>query len=135
MPRNAGSYLRSGAVERVFGRVLAYLVWIGLIRGHFYVLEVRGRKSGKTFTLPVDPIEFKGLHYLVLRPRQFQLGAQCPHSRRSRASPRDAPPPLCGARTSPRHALADPQSLSRPIRRRGAALLPRTQGVAGGSIQ
>jgi hypothetical protein len=65
MPRNTRSYLRSGAVERTFGRVLAYLVWIGLIRGHFYVLEVRGRKSGKTFTLPVDPIEFKGLHYLV----------------------------------------------------------------------
>ena len=65
MPRNARSYLRSGAVERVFGRVLAYLVWIGLIRGHFYVLEVRGRKSGKTFTLPVDPIEFEGRHYLV----------------------------------------------------------------------
>jgi hypothetical protein len=57
--------LRSGAVERVFGRVPAYLVWIGLIRGHFYVLEVRGRKSGKTFTLPVDPIEFEGRHYLV----------------------------------------------------------------------
>lgn len=65
MPRHTRSYLRSGAVERVFGRVLAYLVWIGLIRGHFYVLEVRGRKSGKTFTLPVDPIEFEGRQYLV----------------------------------------------------------------------
>lgn len=29
------------------------------------VLEVRGRKSGRTFTLPVDPIEFEGRRYLV----------------------------------------------------------------------
>ena len=65
MPRNAQSYLRPGAVERILGRVLACLVWIGLIRGHFYVLEVRGRKSGRTFTLPVDPIEVEGRRYLV----------------------------------------------------------------------
>ena len=65
MPANAQSYLRPGAVERIFGRVLACLIWIGLVRGHFYVLEVRGRKSGRTFTLPVDPIEFEGRRYLV----------------------------------------------------------------------
>jgi hypothetical protein len=62
---NAKSYLKPSTVERIFGRVLAFLVWIGLIRGHFYVLEVRGRKSGRTFTLPVDPIEFAGHRYLV----------------------------------------------------------------------
>ena len=27
-----------------------------LVRGHSYVLEVRGRKTGKTISLPVDPI-------------------------------------------------------------------------------
>ena len=62
---NAESYLKPSAVERIIGRVLASLVWIGLIRGHFYVIEVRGRKSGRTFTLPVDPIEFEGRRYLV----------------------------------------------------------------------
>jgi hypothetical protein len=51
---NARSYLRPGAGERVFGRILVFLVWIGLIRGHFYVLEVRGRKSGRRISLPVD---------------------------------------------------------------------------------
>jgi len=65
MPENSRSYLRPGAVERIFGRVLVCLVWIGLVRSHFYVLEVRGRKSGRTFTLPVDPIEFEGRRYLV----------------------------------------------------------------------
>ena len=65
MPENSRSYLRPGAVERIFGRVLVCLVRIGLVRSHFYVLEVRGRKSGRTFTLPVDPIEFEGRRYLV----------------------------------------------------------------------
>jgi hypothetical protein len=59
------SYLKPGAVERIFGRLLAFFVRIGLIRGHFYVLEVRGRRSGRTLTLPVDPIEFEGRRYLV----------------------------------------------------------------------
>jgi hypothetical protein len=62
---NAESYLKPNPAERFFGGVLAALVRVGLIRGHFYVLEVRGRKSGRTFTLPVDPIEFEGHRYLV----------------------------------------------------------------------
>ena len=52
-------------LDRLFGRLLAGLVWIGLIRGHFYVLEVRGRKSGRTISLPVDLLELDGRRYLV----------------------------------------------------------------------
>ena len=58
-------YLRPSAIERLFGRALAFLVWIGLIGGHFYVLEVRGRKSGKTISLPIDTLEFSARRYLV----------------------------------------------------------------------
>jgi hypothetical protein len=65
MPENAPAYLRPRAVEHVFGRVLTWLVWIGLIRGHFYVLEVRGRNTGRKISLPVDPIDFEGQRYLV----------------------------------------------------------------------
>ncbi|MGA7866453.1 MAG: hypothetical protein WCA23_21110, partial [Stellaceae bacterium] len=36
-----------------------------MIRGHFYILEVRGRSSGRTISNPVDPIEFEGHRYLV----------------------------------------------------------------------
>jgi hypothetical protein len=49
----------------MLGHTLAFLVWIGLIRGHFYVLEVRGRKTGKTISLPVDPLDLGGKRYLV----------------------------------------------------------------------
>jgi hypothetical protein len=56
---------RPGAGERLFGRALRFLVWLGVIRGHFFVLEVRGRRSGRTIALPVDPIELAGTRYLV----------------------------------------------------------------------
>jgi hypothetical protein len=65
MPENGPDYLRPTAADRIFGRTLAALVRIGLIRGHFYVLEVRGRKSGRTISLPVDPIDLEGRRYLV----------------------------------------------------------------------
>jgi hypothetical protein len=65
MSGNARSYLRPGAVERIFGRVLVSLIWSGVIRGHFYVLEVRGRKSGRAIWLPVDPLDLDGRRYLV----------------------------------------------------------------------
>ena len=92
MPRNPRSYLRSGAGERIFGRVLAYLVWIGS----------RGPRAKERQDIHAadGPDRARGAALPGLRPRQFQLGAQCPHIRRSRAGPRDAPP-LCDARTSP----------------------------------
>jgi hypothetical protein len=62
---SAQSHPKPGAVERIFGRLLTFFVRIGLIRGHFYVLEVRGRRSGRTISLPVDPIELEGRRYLV----------------------------------------------------------------------
>jgi deazaflavin-dependent oxidoreductase (nitroreductase family) len=65
MPESARNYLRPGAVERIFGRILVFLIRIGLVRGHFYVLEVRGRKSGRTISLPVDSIDLDGRCYLV----------------------------------------------------------------------
>jgi hypothetical protein len=65
MPEIAQNYLRPRIVEHWFGRVLTSLVWIGLIRGHFHVLEVRGRNSGKIISLPVDPLDFEGRRYLV----------------------------------------------------------------------
>jgi hypothetical protein len=65
MRGNARSYLRPNAVERILGHLLVVLIRIGLIRGHFYVLEVRGRKSGRTISLPIDPLDLEGHRYLV----------------------------------------------------------------------
>jgi len=65
MPAHSGRYLRPGGGERLFGRLLASLVRLGAVRGHFYVLEVRGRKTGRTISLPVDLLAVGGRCYLV----------------------------------------------------------------------
>jgi hypothetical protein len=65
MSENARHYLRPGAADRIFGRMLTALVRIGVVRGHFYVLEVHGRKSGKAISLPIDPLDLDGRRYLV----------------------------------------------------------------------
>lgn len=70
MPSDAAKFpqpkfLKLGAAERLFGQALVALVRVGLVRGHFYVLEVRGRKTGRVISLPVDPIEIGGKRYLV----------------------------------------------------------------------
>lgn len=65
MPVITQQYLRPSGAERLFGRVLTSLIRLGLIRGHFYVFEVRGRRTGRTLSLPVDPLTHDGFRYLV----------------------------------------------------------------------
>ncbi len=42
------------ASEKMFNRVFGFLVGLGLGFSHNYLLEVRGRKSGKLYSTPVD---------------------------------------------------------------------------------
>jgi len=63
--RQCSKLSRAGPLDRIFGHTLAFLVWIGLIRSHFCVLEVRGRKTGKPISLPVHPLDLDGRRYLV----------------------------------------------------------------------
>ena len=53
------------AGERLFNRVFGFLVGLGLGLPHNYLLQVRGRKSGRTYSTPVDVLEFRGNVYLV----------------------------------------------------------------------
>src|SRR5271165_949564 len=51
--------------EKIFNRVFGFLVGLGLGFSHNYLLEVRGRKSGKLYSTPVDLLELDGKRYLV----------------------------------------------------------------------
>ena len=51
--------------EKIFNRVFGFLVGLGLGFSHNYLLEVRGRKSGKLYSTPVDLLELNGKRYLV----------------------------------------------------------------------
>lgn len=52
-------------IERLFNRALGGLIGLGIGPAHIYLLEVRGRKSGKLFSTPVDPLDLNGKRYLV----------------------------------------------------------------------
>jgi len=52
-------------VEKIYNRVYGFLVGLGLGFAHSQVLEVRGRKTGKLFSTPVDLLELNGKRYLV----------------------------------------------------------------------
>lgn len=53
------------AVERSFNRVFGFLVGLGLGMKHNYLLQVRGRKSGKLYSTPIDLLEMDGKRFLV----------------------------------------------------------------------
>jgi deazaflavin-dependent oxidoreductase (nitroreductase family) len=51
--------------ERTFNRLFGFLVGLGLGMPHNYVLQVRGRKTGKVYSTPVDLLELEGKRFLV----------------------------------------------------------------------
>jgi deazaflavin-dependent oxidoreductase (nitroreductase family) len=59
------AFLQPTPIERLFNRAFGFLVGIGFAPGHMYLLEVRGRKSGKIYRTPVDLLEVQGKRYLV----------------------------------------------------------------------
>jgi deazaflavin-dependent oxidoreductase (nitroreductase family) len=52
-------------VERVFNRTFGFLVGLGLGFSYNYLLQVRGRKSGKIYSTPINLLELNGKPYLV----------------------------------------------------------------------
>ena len=59
------SFRRPTAVERVFNRVFGFLVGLGWGFSYNYLLQVRGRKSGKLYSTPIDLLESGGKSFLV----------------------------------------------------------------------
>jgi hypothetical protein len=52
-------------LEKIFNRVFGFLVGLGLGLQHNFLLQVRGRKSGRIFTTPVNVLDTDGKRYLV----------------------------------------------------------------------
>jgi len=63
-------FTEPSAVERFFNRAFGFLVKIGLGLPHNFLLEVRGRKSGRVYANPVNLLERNGKRYLVA-PRGY----------------------------------------------------------------
>jgi deazaflavin-dependent oxidoreductase (nitroreductase family) len=53
------------AMERAFNRFFGFLVGFGFGMKHNYLLQVRGRKSGRLYSTPIDLLETGGKRFLV----------------------------------------------------------------------
>jgi len=59
------AFRQPNALEKLFNRFFGFLVGLGLGMKHNYLVEVRGRKSGKLYSTPIDLLELSGRRYLV----------------------------------------------------------------------
>ena len=66
----ARAFQRPTFVERLLNRGIGALVGLGIGPAHMRVLAVRGRKSGRLYSLPVDLLSDSGRLYLVA-PRGY----------------------------------------------------------------
>src|SRR5499426_137405 len=67
---SSSQFTRPSAIDRFINRVFGFLVKIGLGLPHNFLLEVRGRKSGRVYSTPVNALERNGKRYLVA-PRGY----------------------------------------------------------------
>src|SRR4051812_8232143 len=51
--------------EKLFNRVFGFLAGVGIAPSFIYLLEVRGRKSGKIYSTAVNLLELDGKQFLV----------------------------------------------------------------------
>jgi deazaflavin-dependent oxidoreductase (nitroreductase family) len=58
-------FVRPSFIERGFNRLFGAMVGLGLGLPHNYLLQVRGRKSGKLYSAPIDLLEAEGKKFLV----------------------------------------------------------------------
>ena len=59
------TFQKESTLDRFFNRLMGQALKFGFAPGYMRLLEVRGRKSGKTFTTPVNILEFQGKRWLV----------------------------------------------------------------------
>src|SRR6266536_3630957 len=58
-------FLKPSATEQLFNLVFGFLVGLGVAPSYCYVLQVRGRKTGKLYSTPVNLLEMEGKGLLV----------------------------------------------------------------------
>ena len=59
------AFREAGAAGKAFNRFFGFLVSLGIGPRYAYVLEVRGRKTGRIYSTPVNVMESGGKQYLV----------------------------------------------------------------------
>lgn len=68
MAQSSEHFVEPNLAERLFNSAMGSLVRIGIAPSHMRVLEVRGRKTGKIYSLPVDLLR-QGEALFLVAPR------------------------------------------------------------------
>lgn len=58
-------FIKLSRVESISNRVFGFLVDRGFGLSHNYLLQIRGRKTGRIYSTPVNVLEFHGKRFLV----------------------------------------------------------------------
>lgn len=58
-------YKAPSAAEKTFNRLFGFVAGLGLAPSFIYLLEVKGRKSGKVYSTAVNLLEINGKQFLV----------------------------------------------------------------------
>src|ERR1700745_165092 len=58
-------YKAPSTAEKTFNQIFGFLAGLGLAPSFIYLLQVKGRKSGKTYSTAVNLMEFRGKQFLV----------------------------------------------------------------------
>jgi deazaflavin-dependent oxidoreductase (nitroreductase family) len=52
-------------LDRIINRAFGFLVKLGFGLSHNFLIEVRGRKSGRVYSTPVNLLDYEGKRYLI----------------------------------------------------------------------
>jgi deazaflavin-dependent oxidoreductase (nitroreductase family) len=65
MTQHVPEFREPSPAARLFNRIFGALVGLGLGARHNYLVEVRGRKTGRVYSAPVNVVELGGRRFLV----------------------------------------------------------------------
>ena len=65
MPNDITTFVAPSAVEKLFNRLFGFFVGIGLGLSYNYLLQVRGRTTGRVYSTPVNVLNLEGKRYIA----------------------------------------------------------------------
>ena len=123
------------ALERAFNRFFGFLVGLGLGLKHNYLLQVRGRKSGKLYSTPIDLLEMDGRRFLVAPRGRTQWVRNAEAAGEITLKKGSFSPELSTAGDIRCRKAALAEGVSRQLQDHRAAILPGSRGFGCAGVR
>jgi hypothetical protein len=131
--KNLAEFRAPTGIEAIFNRVFGFLVGLGIGPKYIYLLQVRGRKSGRIFSTPVNLMDVDGKRILVA-PRGRTQWVRNAEATGEIALKRGSFRQSFGLRPIADRQAGISQDLSGAVLGRGAEVFSGEGGVAGGGV-